>query len=163
MIKLTGTNNVPNFEDYKSVSSSQYTIRDKEYTKILTNYKENQQRLHWTRLIMKILFFILISLSFIAIIMSSCAIVTHIVQSDLPKTINDTATIITAVAGMISAIIILPTIVAKHLFPENEEDSQITVIKTMQKFDTDKNNSSDTTDDNTITIHQPIIRNNKKE
>ena len=115
---------------------------------------------------MKIVFFALISLSLIAIIGSSCKIITHIIESDLPKTVNDTATVITAVAGMISAIIILPTIVAKHLFPENEEDSQITVIKAMQKFDTDKNNSSDTANndnnDNTITIHQPIIRNNKK-
>lgn len=40
MIKFTGINNVPNFEDYKSVSSSQYTLRDEEYTKILTNYKK---------------------------------------------------------------------------------------------------------------------------
>lgn len=117
---------------------------------------------------MKIVFFILISLSFATIIASSCIVIIHIVESDLPKTINDTATAITAVAGMISAIIILPTIIAKHLFPENEEDSQITVIKAIQKFDTDKNNSSNVTDDNnddnngTIVIHQPLIRNNKK-
>ena len=49
--------------------------------------------------------------------------------------LSDVAVVLSSMAGIISAIIILPKIIAEHLFPTNEDEHMIEMVKNMQVND----------------------------
>lgn len=49
--------------------------------------------------------------------------------------LGDVGVVISALAGMISAFIVIPKIIAEHLFPADEDANMIAMVKSMQEND----------------------------
>jgi hypothetical protein len=120
---------------------SQREFRDIRYTDILSNYEKNQRRMHWLRFIFKCVFFAIVCIAFVAIIGVSCYTIYKISNSIGSLQLTDLGVVLTALGSIISAIIVLPSTIAKHLFPENGETAESNLVSTMQEFD---NKSGDT-------------------
>lgn len=83
---------------------------------------------------LKIFFFIIICF----VLVSMCGVGAYILIriSQLHEiSFADMGVAITGFGSIISSIIVLPTIIAKHLFPENSETARFAFIKDNQKFD----------------------------
>ena len=49
--------------------------------------------------------------------------------------LGDIGVVVSALAGMISAFIVIPKIIAEHLFPADEDANMIAMVKSMQEND----------------------------
>jgi lipopolysaccharide export LptBFGC system permease protein LptF len=113
---------------------SEYNKRDKMYTELLRHYidttklksklNESYKR-NFYRLVMAI--FVGLAISFVAL-----SIAAFFAKDKATGVGLATAN----VAGLISAIIVLPRIIAKHLFPENEDEHMVRLVEKMQNNDT---------------------------
>lgn len=112
----------------------QYYQRDASYTKLLNDYIEvYREKTKWKKWY-KLVFFSIAMLTFLGLIVG--AMVLFIIIAGKEKsTVADIALIVGAVAGVLSAIIILPRIIAEHLFPTNEDEHMIDMVKNMQVND----------------------------
>lgn len=61
-------------------------------------------------------------------------IIYNISKKDI-VTINDIGVALTGFGSILSSVIILPQIIAKHLFPENSEEVRFGFVKDNQKAD----------------------------
>ena len=112
----------------------EYDNRNKLYTLLLETYIENYKRKEKTKGRYKCAFFIVTIILFVAIIV--CGLVGMVVLSILGDgSLANVGIAITNIAGIISTIIVLPRIIAEHLFPTNEESNMLEMVKNMQDND----------------------------
>ena len=113
----------------------QNNLRNVYYTHILSEYKNNKKLIHKQRYRFKCIFFWIICLSFSAIVGFNCLLLYNLSKHIGDISITDLGVALTGLSGLLSAIIVLPQIIAKHLFPETGEKEEIDLVKSMQEFD----------------------------
>ena len=140
LLKLIG-------EDLSSASSSpsrvsddddfrkEYADRDKLYTKLLDCYIEFYCGKSKRNKCYKKTFFYSILGTFLLIILATMTFITILaLRGD--TTIEDIGIVASGAAGMVSALIILPKIIAEHLFPKDEDKNMIGLVEKLQVNDT---------------------------
>ena len=73
-------------------------------------------------------------MAFVAVCAVGLLIIFNISQKD-EISIEDVSVAVTGFGSMLTAIIALPSIIAKHLFPENSEEVRFSFIRENQKLD----------------------------
>ena len=116
----------------------QYETRNELYTNLLSEYIEEYKSKSSRKKRYKLTFFVVTLLVFIFLVIAPiiiiyCVAINTNYESDR---IADIAAIAGSVAGIISAVAILPKIIAEHLFPTDEETHLIDMVKNMQQNDT---------------------------
>ncbi len=125
----------------------QYENRNKLYTQLLGIYIDNYKHKEKTKGIYKLIFYIVTLLLFVGII--GCGLYGIIILSVKGDgNLANVGIAIVNIAGIISSLIIIPKIIAEHLFPTNEESNMLEMVKNMQNNDTSIRN---------------ILHDNKKE
>ena len=124
---------------------SQSNIRDKHYSTLVKKIIDNNDA---TQLI-KYIFFGVVCLVFLAVSII-CILVVLKIASKEAISYADISVAITGFGGVLSSIIVLPKIIAKHLFPENSEKVRFDFISQNQKLDLDKPEYIDSIDDGEI-------------
>lgn len=128
-------------------TDSEYDRRNHLYSDLLAGYhREYQSKSRWKKWY-KLLFFVITILCFLGIIIASLYAILLVAKKGTVN-VYDLGTVLGSATGLISALIILPKIIAEHLFPLNEESYMIEMVKNMQLNDSnirkflrdDKNN-----------------------
>lgn len=133
----------PETKDHSLVNASkkqddeepEFTKRDKLYTMLLVQYISSNKRKATWNTVYKCIFFCVTVFILLALIVAPIIITIIIVQKDKPNLVVDLAALASSLIGVISAIIVLPEIIAKHLFPTNEDEQMIELVKNMQVND----------------------------
>lgn len=120
--------------DAASKYGKQYDKRDYLYSKLLANYIESYDKKSEHNKVYKGIFFSVILFIFIGLIVTSVVILFLIARKSTTS-VADVALVISGIAGIISAIIALPKIIAEHLFPTKEDENMIDMVKSMQQND----------------------------
>lgn len=115
-------------------SDLDYGRRDAIYTQILRNYVGiNKSKARWNKGY-KLAFFIVIVLIMLALTGGPISVfIILALKSDI--TASEITLIAGCTVGMLSAIVVLPKIIAEHLFPMNEDEHMIEMVKNMQEND----------------------------
>lgn len=112
----------------------EYDKRNKLYTQLLRTYIDNYSTKEKTKRIYKLIFFIVTMFLFFGII-SVCLVGIILLSITNNGQLADAGIAIADIVGIISALIILPRIIAEHLFPANEESNMLEMVKNMQDND----------------------------
>ena len=105
-------------------NDNRHLIRHNEnYTKLLTCYVENISRTLLAKFYFKIIFFGVVML---------CSLICALGSNSLEIAVT---AVVGAFVSVISATIVLPSIIAKYLFNLDEEKDAVEIIKGMQEFD----------------------------
>lgn len=124
---------------------SQSNIRDKHYSTLVKKIIDNNDATQ----IIKYIFFGVVCLVFLAVSIIGILVVLKIASKEAIS-YADISVAITGFGGVLSSIIVLPKIIAKHLFPENSEKVRFDFISQNQKLDLDKPEYIDSIDDGEI-------------
>ncbi len=112
----------------------QYDRRDELYADLLSNYIEQSKEKADKNVEYKQAFFYIVMAAFcLMILLPLVAIIIVAIRGD-----NNATAIValsTSAVSILSAIIILPKIIAKHLFPTDEDKNMIDLVKSMQEND----------------------------
>ena len=108
--------------------------RNGYYTQLLKQFTENHKRTHTARIIFKWIFFCIVCLSFIAVVVAGVYAIITISQKEIIGSF-DVGVAVTGLGSILSAIIVLPKIIAKHLFPEDGDVKEFSFVKDMLGFD----------------------------
>ena len=105
--------------------------RDIKYTVLLDKYVEQFPKDHDFYYCMKKSFFWVVLVTFVVLIFGSVALL--IVAATRPNMELENVIIyaVSAMGSIISSIIVIPQIIAKHLFPEKRENEILDLIKTL--------------------------------
>ena len=112
------------------INPSESFKRDIKYSELLEVIVQNSksdQRL-------KKIFFWIISVMFSLICIAGLYVI-FIVANQESTSLTDIGTVIAGFGSTQRAIVVLPTIIAKHLFPENSEEIRFNFMKDIKKFD----------------------------
>lgn len=118
----------------QSADDSEYKVRDTLYSELLKKYIQIYDKNNSQKRIYKIIFFIVVIIAFGAIITTSIVAMFMIMNMD-KSTAQIVATAIASLGSMLSALIVLPKIIAEHLFPKDEETHILDMVKNMQMND----------------------------
>lgn len=132
---------VQNFEEERSKNGKDYDQRNHLYSELLEKYILSYESKAKCNRIYKMIFFIVSLVVFFGIIFSSF-ICLFIVVNKSNSSLADISVVGGAIASVISSIIILPKIIAEHLFPTNEDENMIDMVKNMQVNDSRIRNSN---------------------
>ena len=118
------------------IELKQYDARDVAYTDLLSDYiKSYNSKRRWN-IWYKLAFFIISMLAFVVIIGGSItAIIIAALKISDAEVWSIIAVAISGVASTVSSIIVLPKIIANHLFPTDEDKNMIDMVKNMQRND----------------------------
>lgn len=118
------------------IELKQYDARDVAYTDLLLDYiKSYNSKRKWNTWY-KLAFFIISMLAFAVIIGGSIvALIIAALKISDAAVWSVIAVAISGVASTISSIIVLPKIIANHLFPTEEDKNMIDMVKNMQRND----------------------------
>lgn len=115
-------------------SASEYYLeserRDVYYSALVKDIVKNNR----TGQVLKCIFFSVVCLVFSFICIFGLLIIFNISKKET-VTYSDVSIAIAGFGSVLSSIIVLPTIIAKHLFPENSEMVRFAFIKENQKLD----------------------------
>lgn len=112
----------------------EYNNRNKLYTQLLETYIENYRKKEKTKGIYKCVFFIITIILFLGIIV--CGLIGIIMLSVYGDgNLANVGIAIANIVGIVSTLIVLPRIIAEHLFPTNEESNMLGMVKNMQDND----------------------------
>jgi hypothetical protein len=112
----------------------EYARRDKAYTALLGDYilqyKEKSKGNKWYKRV----FFVCVMAVFACVVVIPIVLATVLV---IRKSVSLPAlgVAIGTIASSISALVILPRIIAEHLFPKNEDQNMIALVQKMQEND----------------------------
>ncbi len=112
----------------------QYDKRDNLYSELLEEYISVYKSKSKRNRKLKLAFFIIAVITFCVIILGAVASMV-IVAIKGGLNISGIAVVVGSVANILSAIIVLPKIIAEHLFPTDEEQNMNEMIKNMQEND----------------------------
>lgn len=104
--------------------------RDIYYSALVKDIVKNNR----TGQILKCIFFVIVCLIFAFICILGLLIIFNISKKE-SISYSDIGVAITGFGSVLSSIIVLPQIIAKHLFPENSEEVRFGFIKENQKLD----------------------------
>lgn len=112
----------------------EYNSRNRLYTELLGKYIAIYEKKERAKTVYKGIFFAVTILLFFGI--EACCLI-GIVYLSIRGNSNweNVGLIIGNAAGIVSTLIILPKIIAEHLFPTNEENNMIDMVKNMQDND----------------------------
>lgn len=114
---------------------TEYEKRDESYTLLLDDYIESSKsKTAWNK-VYKCIFFSVTMLILVALVAFPIAVTIIIVVKEQSNLVVDIAALVGSIIGIISAIIVLPKIIAQHLFPTNEDEHMIELVKNMQVND----------------------------
>lgn len=119
----------------KADTDPEYIQRNHAYTVLLTEYITNYKDKAKAKEEYKCEFFRVTINVFQAISIATIFICIMVVLCKEHATIADVSIVISAFAGMISALMIIPRIIAEYLFPADEESYMIQLVKSMQDND----------------------------
>ena len=128
-------------EKYKQKTDRQYEIRNKLYTELLDFYKTSNQAKCKSKKYYKLFFFIIVNLVFVGLVVFFIVCIYQISVSGLTKDFTTSEMvaslggIIGSISGIITSIVVLPQIIAQHLFPTDEDKNMIELVKSMQDND----------------------------
>lgn len=109
----------------------EYRERDKLYSVLLNNYIDIYVENSKAKRKYKSCFFWMVSAAFIIIIICSSVTICRIMEMDA-STAQVAAVAIGSFGSIISALVVIPKIIAEHLFPKNDETHMIDMVKNMQ-------------------------------
>ena len=112
----------------------EYDRRNKLYTNLLNNYIQVYRKKEESKAKYKAAFFVITMILFCCIVIT-CLIGMIILSICGDGNLANVGIAITNVAGIVSTLIVLPKIIAEHLFPVNEESNMIDMVKNMQDND----------------------------
>ena len=112
----------------------EYDARNQAYTELLKVYIDDYVKKSKSKKNYKCWFFI-VALSAFTLIALTAIVSIWIVTIRGNISLGDVGVVISALAGMISAFIVIPKIIAEHLFPADEDANMIAMIKSMQEND----------------------------
>ncbi len=113
----------------------EYDRRNRLYTVLLDHYIKSYQSNSRNKRRYKFFFFLIINALFALIIGGSVLGIVIVALKDTVA-LTDMGVIFGAVSGILSAIIVIPKIIAEHLFPKDEDGNMIDMVKNMQQNDT---------------------------
>ena len=118
----------------------EYIHRNELYTQLLEMYIFNYNKKEKVKGIYKLIFFIVTIALFVGIV--TCGLI-GIVKLSIYSNNNlaNVGIAIANIAGIISALMILPKIIEEHLFPTNEESNMLKMVRNMQDNDTNIRNT----------------------
>lgn len=112
----------------------EYVRRNQLYSELLAQYiGEYHVKDTWKKWY-RVIFFGVTMVSFIGIIVCSLIVLFLAARKAQPSA-ADLGAILGSVAGILSAILVLPKIIAEHLFPKDEDSNMISMVKNMQLND----------------------------
>lgn len=114
--------------------NQEYNKRNLLYSTLLEKYISIYERKEKAKAGYKCVFFWITIVLFVAIV-GSCLYSIIMLQTSTNSDLTNIGVALTNVAGIISTIIILPRIIADHLFPTNEESNMLEMVKNMQDND----------------------------
>lgn len=113
---------------------AEYDSRNSLYTQLLQKYIEIYTKKSISKRRYKFAFFVITMSSFIGIIAGGMVIILFTVQAG-NNSLSSVSAVVGSVAGMVSSLIIIPRIIAEHLFPVDEESNMLDMVKSMQEND----------------------------
>lgn len=115
-------------------SEVEYIKRDNLYTDLLGNYIDIYKTKEKHKKVFKIVFFVVVMLIFVGVI-AGCVVSMCYISINGIYDMESVGIVIADIAGIISSVVIIPQIIAKHLFPTNEENFMLDMVKSMQNND----------------------------
>ena len=112
----------------------EYGRRDNLYTALLQSYINIYSSKEKHKKVFKVIFFSVIMVIFFLVI-AGCVFCLCVITLNKSYDAAGVALAITSIGGIVSAIIVIPQIIAKHLFPANEETFMLDMVKSMQNND----------------------------
>lgn len=113
---------------------TQCNKRNVLYTKLLSHYLDEHKIKSDNKINYKCKFFWVTIILFILIVLSSLFSLVFICIFG-STSISSVSIVAGSVGSMVSAIIVIPKIIAEHLFPRNDESAMIELVKNMQLND----------------------------
>ncbi len=132
--KIINKNNT-HFRNLLNEEQNIFLDTDKEFLKFLRNFVENQKAKENQKTILMGVFFAIVMLGFFVLIITPLALVSNL------SNINQITAIVSMIAiliELVSAIIILPEIIAKYLFNKEEDSQLMQIIESMQRYNQKK-------------------------
>lgn len=111
----------------------EYDNRNRLYTQLLEKYIKIYEKKEIAKTLYKAIFFGITIFLFFGI--EVCCLAGIVYLSVKGNGWESVGIAIGNVAGVISTLIVLPKIIAEHLFPTNEENNMIGMVKNMQEND----------------------------
>lgn len=125
----------------------EYDKRNRLYTNLLDSYISIYAKKEQAKSKYKAAFFIVIILLFVGIVV--CGLIGLMFLSiEGDGNLANVGIAIANIAGIISSLVVLPKIIAEHLFPVDEESNMIGMVKNMQENDANIRNIIFNHDDN---------------
>ena len=110
---------------------------DKTFLIFLNNFVKTQNDKEQQKTILKEQFFYIVMLGFLALLLTPMILIISL------KSLSQITAIVSLVSilfELVSAIIILPKIIAEYLFNKQEDEKLLQIIESMQKYNQDKHN-----------------------
>lgn len=121
--------------DFINREKDSYIKIDQEFNRFLHNFVDIEEKKEQQKLNLKDQFFWFIMLGFLALMLTPLIIV--IVGRNMSST-SMMVSLITTLIELVSAIIVLPKIIAEYLFNKEEDANMIQIIKNMQEYNEKK-------------------------
>lgn len=119
----------------KEECDPQYDERNEIYTKLLKEYFESyKSKTSWKKWY-KLIFFVIVIAAFGVIIGFGLISINNVSIKQQSTSLADLGVVIGSFSGILSSLLIVPKIIAEHLFPNNEDTNMIEMIKNMQQND----------------------------
>lgn len=112
----------------------EYVRRNELYSNLLEKYIEAYESKSKWKKWYKLAFFIAVLCCFMGIIGASLYAIIIVAQKESPGP-YDIGAVIGSVAGIVSSLVVLPKIIAEHLFPTDEDKNMNDILKSMQAND----------------------------
>ena len=109
--------------------------REKLYVRVLSDYAKHQRKVNRAQRWFKMIFFTIVCVAFFAIVLGSILSILMISQKDGIQ-LGDFAVAVTSVVSLVSVILVLPSKIAEHLFPNQGEKDITGFITQMHQMDT---------------------------
>ena len=121
--------------DFINREKDSYIKIDQEFNRFLHNFVDIEEKKEQQKLNLKDQFFWFIMIGFLALMLTPLIIV--IVGRNMSNA-SMIVSLITALIELVSAIIVLPKIIAEYLFNKEEDANMIQIIKNMQEYNEKK-------------------------
>lgn len=112
----------------------EYDRRNSLYSDLLSNYIQVYRKKEKAKSVYKGIFFSVTMLLFCCVV-AICLYGMYTLSTQGGGNLANVGIAIANIAGIVSALIVLPKIIAEHLFPVNEESNMIDMVKNMQDND----------------------------
>lgn len=124
-------------ENFVNQERKNYLDVDREFKKFLSNFVINQNKKDTQKRWLKGFFFAIIMVCFFVLMISPILVFYLIVKMSISDT-SAIVAIISVLIELISAIIILPKVIAEYLFDKEEDKNMMDLIKNMQDYNEKK-------------------------